>query len=450
MLLRHSQQSYKIYDTHFNLYNKKEEFEFRSLPKDNSAVSIVFCMNDPINALNIPTRQSRKAKSGCSSPAALTRPRNAVSDRAPSLQRAPRPVFPALQKHIYAKNVYNFHRETNPFLLHSKFYRLYSIGQRFDKRVARGCSLDEISFLRITGTFYAEKVSCMNISNQIRRRLCAFQKNEITEHHIYQRLAAHTKCPENRKVLEGIAGDELRHYNEWKSYTQKDVEPSRLKIQWYYLISRIFGLTFGVKLMERGEESAQVMYNVIATEIPQAKNIADDESNHEDSLLQMLDEERLRYTGSMVLGLNDALVELTGALAGFTLALQDTRLVALTGSITGFAAAFSMAASEYLSTKSEESDKKPLKAALYTGTAYVLTVIVLILPYLLLANPFVCLGCTLLSAIFIIAIFNFYIAVAKGLNFKNRFFEMAGLSLGIALLSFFIGYLLRMFIGVEI
>lgn len=88
----------------------------------------------------------------------------------------------------------------------------------------------------------------------------------------------------------------------------------------------------------------------------------------------------------MVLGLNDALVELTGVLAGLTLALQNTRLVAMTGFITGIAASLSMSASEYLSAKSEEGPQDPLKASIYTGSAYVLTVLFLIFPYLLFTN----------------------------------------------------------------
>jgi VIT1/CCC1 family predicted Fe2+/Mn2+ transporter len=152
----------------------------------------------------------------------------------------------------------------------------------------------------------------------------------------------------------------------------------------------------------------------------------------------------------MVLGLNDALVELTGALAGFTFALQNATLIALTGSITGFAAALSMGASEYLSTKTEETDKNPLTASMYTSTAYILTVVVLILPYILLRNPFLSLGITLLCAILIIAVFNFYISVAKDECFRSRFLEMSGLSLGVALLSFTVGFLLRIFIGVEV
>ncbi len=96
--------------------------------------------------------------------------------------------------------------------------------------------------------------------------------------------------------------------------------------------------------------------------------MARDEQHHEEKLIEMIDEERLQYMGSVVLGLNDALVEFTGALAGFTLALNDTKLIALTGSITGIAAALSMASSEYLSTKSEKThNKRPVKAAIYTG-----------------------------------------------------------------------------------
>jgi VIT1/CCC1 family predicted Fe2+/Mn2+ transporter len=152
----------------------------------------------------------------------------------------------------------------------------------------------------------------------------------------------------------------------------------------------------------------------------------------------------------VVLGLNDALVELTGALAGFTFALQNTKLIALTGSIMGFAAALSMAASEYLSTKAEETEKSPLKASAYTGAAYIVTVVALILPYLLLPNLFACLGCSLAIAIAVIAAFNYYISVAKDQRFSARFFEMAGLSLVVAALSFGIGFLMRTFLGIEI
>lgn len=290
----------------------------------------------------------------------------------------------------------------------------------------------------------------MTLTPESLQTILEYQKNEITEHHIYSRLAGKVKSPENRKVLNDIAADELRHYHQWRKYTGRDVKPDGMKVFRYYLISRVFGLTFGLKLMEGGEKGAQENYAQLEAEISDARSITEDENQHENALLQLLDEDHLQYTGSVVLGLNDALVELTGALAGFTFALQNTKLVVMTGIITGFAAALSMATSEYLSTKAEGTGKSPLKASIYTGVAYVLTVILLILPFLFLKNRYLCIGLTLALAILIIAVFNYYISVAKSQRFKNRFLEMAGLSFGVAALSFLVGYFLRIFLGVDV
>jgi len=290
----------------------------------------------------------------------------------------------------------------------------------------------------------------MNISREVREQLLAYQRSEITEHHVYLKLARAVKSPENMLVLEKIAHEELAHYHTWRKYTQRDVKPDRLKIWKYYLVGRIAGFTFGVKLMERGESDAQANYEQLRGTIPEAEAIIRDEHEHEHALIGLLDEERLRYIGSIVLGLNDALMELTGALAGLTLALQNTKLIALTGLITGIAAALSMGASEYLSTRSEETTRNPLRASIYTGSAYFITVFILILPYLVLENFYVCLGCVLAAAIMIIAFFNYYISVAKEQPFRKRFFEMAGLSLSVAALSFFIGLVLRSFLRVDV
>ncbi|MBK9928096.1 MAG: VIT1/CCC1 transporter family protein [Anaerolineales bacterium] len=290
----------------------------------------------------------------------------------------------------------------------------------------------------------------MQITEDIRKKILVFQQTEITEHHIYKRLAQKIKSPENAKVLDKIADDELRHFNEWKKYTNADVQPRWLMVWYYTTISLIFGFTFGIKLMERGEEAAQSNYESISEVIPEAAAIQKEEDGHEEQLIQMLSEERLEYAGSVVLGLNDALVELTGALAGLTLALQDVKLIALSGLITGIAASLSMAASEYLSTRSEKTTKHPVRAAIYTGIAYITTVTLLVLPYLLFENYYLDLGIALTTAVIIIAVFNYYISVAKDESFKDRFLEMAGLSLSVALFSFVIGYFIRQWLGIDV
>ncbi|HJS20420.1 MAG TPA: VIT1/CCC1 transporter family protein [Anaerolineales bacterium] len=290
----------------------------------------------------------------------------------------------------------------------------------------------------------------MQLSESVREQVLNFQRTEITEYHIYKRLAKKVNTPENAKIIQQIAEDELRHYNGWKKYTNQDVEPRWFHVWFYTFISVAFGFTFGIKLMEQGEEAARANYASVARDIPEAEQFQHEEDVHEERLIGMLDEERLQYAGSIVLGLNDALVELTGALAGLTLALQNVKLIALSGLITGIAASMSMAASEYLSTRSEATDKQPVRAAIYTGVAYISTVVLLVLPYLLFENYILDLAITLIIAVIIIAVFNYYISVAKGEPFRARFLEMAGLSLGVALVSFVIGYLIRQWLGIEI
>ena len=288
------------------------------------------------------------------------------------------------------------------------------------------------------------------LAEEVTKRAIVAQKSEITEHVIYKKLSQSTKDAHNREVLLRISRDELRHYNLWKDYTKREEKPNWIMVWIYYLVSRIFGLTFGIKLMERGEGKAEANYRDISDSVPWASDIAKEEDEHEEQLIQMIDEERLNYVGSMIRGLNDALVELTGALAGLTLALQDSRLIAMAGLITGIAASMSMGGTEYLASKSEGGSQTPLKSALYTGIAYIFTVMFLVFPYLLFANIYISLGITIFDAIIIIVVFNFYISVAKDLSFWKRFSEMALLSLGIAAISFGIGLLVRQFLGVEV
>jgi len=290
----------------------------------------------------------------------------------------------------------------------------------------------------------------MNLTEDIRKKVVLFQQTEITEYHIYKRLAQRIKSPENAKILDQIAEDERRHYEGWKKYSGEEIQPRSFTVWYYTTVSMIFGFTFGIKLMERGEEAAQANYEAVSTVIPEALQYRAEEDRHEEQLIGMLSEERLEYAGSVVLGLNDALVELTGALAGLTLALQDVKLIALSGLITGIAASLSMAASEYLSTRSEETTKNPVRAAIYTGIAYIITVALLVLPYLLFTNYYLDLAWALTTAVIIIAVFNYYISVAKDESFKERFLEMAGLSLSVAAFSFIIGYLIRQWLGIDL
>ena len=277
------------------------------------------------------------------------------------------------------------------------------------------------------------------------------QQNELTESCIYQAIAKYAKGDENKQTLLRLAKEEHAHYEIWKNYTGNELKPEKLKIFKYTMLARIFGFTFAVKLMENGEGNAQDEYAQLATDVPESIAIRRQEEEHEHALLGMLDEERLQYVGSMVLGLNDALVELTGSLAGFTFAMQNTRLIALSGLIIGISATFSMASSEFLAARSEGRDDA-LKSCTYTGIAYLITVILLVTPYLIFGNEqfMLALICMLVVVVLIIAGFTYYTSVAQDEPFKSRFLEMAVISISVAVISFFVGVLAKKFLGVDL
>ncbi len=273
--------------------------------------------------------------------------------------------------------------------------------------------------------------------------LVKMQRAEMTEYTVYTKLAKMDK--ENSEVLSKIAKDELMHYKKLKNLTQIDVAPSWWGVIFHLFLAKLLGITFALKLMERNEEKAQGSYKGL-----EQTELLSDEEEHEKMLLKLIDEERIEYIGSMVLGLNDALVELTGALAGLTLAIQNSKIVALSGIITGLAAALSMSASDYLSRKSEGGNKKPLRSALYTGIAYLLTVLFLVFPYMVLNQPLVSLAWTIVNAVLVILIFTFFVSVVKEENFKKNFLEMLSISMGVAAVSFLIGMVARKFFNIEV
>ncbi|MDC0555050.1 VIT1/CCC1 transporter family protein [Euryarchaeota archaeon] len=271
---------------------------------------------------------------------------------------------------------------------------------------------------------------------------------ERTEMEVYRRLANREKKAENKNLLQKISIQENNHYNLLKEKTGEDVDYSKFRVYFHVITSIFLGLTFSLKLMEKTEQNAAQEYRDLGYD-----DIAEEEDEHEKELLSLLEEDALNYLSSIILGLSDALVELTGALAGLTFAFQELRVVALAGLVTGISASFSMAASEFLATKEENSNRSPIKAALFTGSAYIITVFLLVIPYLLLTdNSEIIFGLephiqaliiTFIIGLFIIALFNFYVSVAQDKSFNRRFIEMVIILLIVTLISFLIGLILR-------
>jgi vacuolar iron transporter family protein len=277
------------------------------------------------------------------------------------------------------------------------------------------------------------------------------QQEELDSSLLYYRIARTVKNPDEKKMLLAISEDEKRHAGIFQKYSRRLLKPNSVRIGFYLLLGKITGYTFLIKQLETGEDKGIEIYRSNIGIIPELETILADEERHENRLIELLDEERLHYTGDVILGMNDALVELTGSLAGYTLAMQNCRIIAMAGLITGISATLSMAGSGYLSSRENDS-KDAVKSTVIIGLSYLVTVILLILPYLLFkpAAYLNALGTTVIIALAIIGSFNYYISVAKGRSFKKGFFSMAAISLGVAVISFGVGFFVKHMLGIDL
>ncbi len=286
-------------------------------------------------------------------------------------------------------------------------------------------------------------------------------KEELFAYRLYKALADRFPEGDNRRTLAELAAQEHSHVHFWLGIcgdSEDHVHPSRVKHSLLVLASRLLGPAFTIRWLERGEDKAIATYRELletdgglsAEERGAVEEMLREEEQHEQFLAKGVEDDRRLYLGAAVLGLNDALVELTGGLTGLVSSIADPRLIGFASLVVGIAASMSMAASNFLSVEiGEKSELKPGKSAAYTGIAYILVVIGLVLPFFLFPNRHAALAVSWGVAVLIIAAFSFYSAVMQGRSFVRRFGVMLGLGLGVAVISFLIGRALGALIGIE-
>ncbi|BAL80869.1 VIT1/CCC1 transporter family protein [Caldisericum exile] len=276
------------------------------------------------------------------------------------------------------------------------------------------------------------------------------QVSEITGAKIYGFLSEKLKG-KNRELIKEISKDEFNHYLLLKKITKVDVKEDFLQLILYKILYYVFGVVFVVKLMERSESDAVRLYKELSNKDSEFLSVLEDEERHEEELIGLIEEERVYYVSSVVLGLNDALVEITGTISGLSSALQNARTIGVAALITGVAASLSMAASEYISKKTDLlSQRNPLKAAVYTFVAYFLVVLGLVLPFFFVNNFVIGFIFSIIFGFLIVVVFSFYVSIIHDTEFKRTFSEMFFVVIGVVVITFFLGYIARKLFNVNI
>jgi VIT1/CCC1 family predicted Fe2+/Mn2+ transporter len=297
--------------------------------------------------------------------------------------------------------------------------------------------------------------------DQLQRVAREQAQEELFAYKLYSALAGRFPEGESRRMLTELAEQELSHVRFWVDvggFSERSVHASRLKYLLLLTASVVLGPAFTIRWLERGEDRAIATYKgilddgALTTEQRESvRKMLQEEEEHEQLLEQGVQDERRLYLGAAVLGLNDALVELTGGLTGLASSISDPKLIGFASLVVGVAASMSMAASNFLSVDiGEESELRAGKAAAYTGIAYIVVVVGLVLPFFLLTDRRIALLISWMSAVAIIAGFSYYSAVMQGRSFLRRFSIMLGLGLGVAVISFGIGRALGAMIGIEV
>lgn len=276
--------------------------------------------------------------------------------------------------------------------------------------------------------------------------------NELTEYIVYGKLARIEKKPANRTALEELSAQEKEHYEFWKTLAMENASPDapaivisarRHTVASVTFLRTLLGVTFITKLLESHEDDAVHNYQALMETIP-AKHkarlleIIEDEKSHERSLVAQLKEKRVNYMGFIVLGLADAIVEITGVHAGFLGVTGSPLIAGVSGIIVGFAAAISMASASYLQAK-QDTERSAIASAAATGIAYFFSVILLALPYFLIHTMIPAFAVSTSVGIILIAGFTFYGAVIYDRKFWREFAEAAGLMLATAIATFIWG-----------
>jgi VIT1/CCC1 family predicted Fe2+/Mn2+ transporter len=240
-----------------------------------------------------------------------------------------------------------------------------------------------------------------------------FYQNELNDASFYERISkrimssfrkSHRNENIAKKLLE-LSAIESTHARFWAELIKKKGRippPFKKRNAAYYsyigFLQRIFGISFLVRYLERGEVDAIREYSDYIEkeskeqwEREQLNKILADERDHEDVFIKMTDELKGNADNirDAIYGMSDGLIEVLASVAGLTGVFVNNIYIAVGGIVFGASGLISMTIGAYLSEHAKgqiESGQKhtPGKAAGNTALYYFFGAIVPIIPFLFL------------------------------------------------------------------
>jgi VIT1/CCC1 family predicted Fe2+/Mn2+ transporter len=305
----------------------------------------------------------------------------------------------------------------------------------------------------------------------------SFLKDELLDHETYLRLKKSEKSSEIRSLLQRLADKEEEHIRIWSMLLGKASssvkKPAFIGVRVFLLrlLRKTLGIGFVTRLLERDEESGLERYKAglksgVMSERDKKylRRVIGDEAEHETSFAGKVEQYsgELGYTQSIILGLNDGLVEIVAMVAGLATVATSSFIVVIIGLIAGISGTLSMAGGVYLSSKSEglvedamDKEKKtvrvsPSKEGYYTGIYYFVGALIAILPFIFGVGGAVGILLSIVLVSIALVIASTIIAVISGTSIRKRSLEMLAVSLGAAFVTILFGTFAKIHFGVSI
>ena len=349
-----------------------------------------------------------------------------------------------------------------------------------------------------------------------------FYQDEINDHLTYQELVGKSaKSPFYADMIR-IAGMERGHADFWKAMLLAHNAPlptvriNRTRLFVLRLLRLFINPVLLVSLLELGETSAVKRYmhffkyaDLDESEKQRLRAIILDEIEHETYFKETAKALGVGNLRDIVLGMNDGLVEILGAVAGLSAVYPgDPLIVAVSGLIVGIAGALSMGIGAFISVRSQrqvndgarermeillaidpdravndyrgelvssgvpprladetarvlgqnkgalaklilpnDDDENEIRSGLFTGGAYILGVVFPVMPYFLADSSLVALPLAIVLAGLSLAVVASIVAMLSGISIRQKIFEMVLSGFAAAGLSYGFGSLMRSVFG---
>lgn len=344
-----------------------------------------------------------------------------------------------------------------------------------------------------------------------------FYEDEYKDSILYASLSREEKDPKLKEEFLRLSHMESNHAKFWYEFLAKrGKKPDKIKIGRLRLFSvkmlrKLLGPGTVVSLLEMGENSAIQKYFRFLTKYKLSEEereilskIILDELEHERFFYESKKRFHVENIRDFVLGMNDGLVELLGAVTGLSAVyIHNPKIVGISGLIVGVAGALSMGIGAFISVRSQrqvneslkermevlfrvsperarkelmekllesgmpedvakevaekvssnenavikllvqESNEDEFRSALYTGLAYLTGVAFPVLPYFVASSSLLALPFSVLLAGTALAIVAGTVSILSGISIRKKVFEMVSTGLGAAFLSYLFGRLME-------